>query len=98
MTQSHPHHAAAAKTKDRWLNPALAAGFALVVAGGAKGAFALSTGMMTNIAFIGAWLMLCLGLAYAAVRLRPKVGGALLVGFGIGAVLVVIFGGMAIMS
>lgn len=49
-------------------------------------------------AFIGTWLILTLGLAFATVRLRPKIGGALLVGFGVGAVLVVIFGGMAMMA
>lgn len=95
MTHSHSPHSSLSKlAKDRWVATAFAAAFALVVAGGAMAAFSLSNAMMTNIAFVGAWLMLTLGLAYAAVRLRPKIGGALLVGFGIGAVLVIIFGGM----
>jgi hypothetical protein len=71
---------------------------ALVVAGGARVAFFLGGTMMTHVGFVGAWLMLTLGLAYAAVRLRPKVGGALLVGFGVGTVLVIIFGGMQMIT
>lgn len=35
-----------------------------------------------------------LGMAYAAVRLRPSAGGALLLGFVVGALLVVLFAGV----
>ncbi|WP_297537688.1 hypothetical protein [Amycolatopsis sp.] len=73
-------------------------GSALVVAGGAKVAYSLSTTMMTHVAFVGVWLMLTLGLAFSAVRLRPRVGGALMVGFGIGTLLAIIFGGMQMLS
>lgn len=73
-----------------WL---LIAGYALLVAGGAKVVSLPGNGMM-GVALVGAWLMFALGLAYAGVRLRPSTGGALLIGFGIGAVLVVLFAGM----
>lgn len=71
---------------------------ALVVAGGAKVAFELASTMMLSIASVGAWMMLCLGLAYAGVRLRPGIGGALLVGFGVGALLVLLFAGMQMLA
>ncbi|MEU7785493.1 hypothetical protein [Amycolatopsis sp. NPDC049159] len=49
---------------------------------------------MTYLAAVGAWMILALGVAYAGVRTRPGLGGAFLTGFGIGAPLVVFFGGM----
>lgn len=95
MTRSHPHQTSiSAPAKNRLTHAGIAVVFALVVAGGAKLAFDLSSTMMTHLAFVGAWLMLTLGLAYAGVRIRPGIGGALLAGFGIGALLVVYFGGM----
>jgi hypothetical protein len=94
MTHSHSWRTMVAKpTGIRPLHWMLIAGYALVVAGGAKGASLLGSGMM-GFAAVGAWMMLTVGLAYAAVRLRPSAGGALLVGFGVGAVLVVLFAGM----
>ena len=68
--------------------------FALIVAAGAKGAFEISNStMMMNIASVGAWVMLCLGLAYAGVR-SPGRRGCAGRGVGLGVLLVVIFGGM----
>ena len=99
MASSHSHRVSTgSQTKSRLTTAAVSVVFALVVAGGAKGAFELSGTMMTTVAFMGAWLMFTLGLAYAAVRLRPRIGLALLAGFGLGAFLVVIFGGMQILS
>jgi hypothetical protein len=98
MDQNHPHRMpSAGLAKSRLATMGVSVVFALVVAGGAKGAFELSGTMMTNIALMGAWLMFTLGLAYAGVRLRPRLGLALLAGFGAGALLVVIFGGMQIL-
>jgi hypothetical protein len=96
MTRSQPHRTSTGgHTHNRLTRVAVAVVFALVVAAGAKGAFELSSStMMTNIAFVGSWMMLCFGLAYAGVRIRPSTGGALLVGFGMGTLLVLIFGGM----
>lgn len=96
MTRSHPHQTSiGGHTHSRLAKAGISVVFALIVAAGAKGAFEISNStMMVNIAAVGAWVMLCLGLAYAGVRIRPAIGGALLVGFGIGALLVVIFGGM----
>ncbi|GAA1995112.1 hypothetical protein [Amycolatopsis minnesotensis] len=72
--------------------------YALVVAGGAKAVSLLSDTMTTSFALVGAWLMLTLGLAYATVRLRPSAGVVALIGFGIGALLVVLFSGMQMVS
>ncbi|WP_410633832.1 hypothetical protein [Amycolatopsis sp. cmx-4-83] len=95
MTRSHPHPASTGgATGHRWARAGVSIVFALIVAGGAKAAFDLSGTMMTHLAFVGAWMMFALGLAYAGVRIRPGIGGALLTGFGIGALLVVFFGGM----
>jgi len=99
MTHSDSNSISVGKAvSGRWVSVAIAVAWALVVAGGARVAFFLGGSMMTNVGAVGAWLMFTLGLGYAAVRLRPKVGGALLVGFGIGTVLVVIFGGTQLMS
>ncbi|WP_328610702.1 hypothetical protein OG943_16785 [Amycolatopsis sp. NBC_00345] len=99
MASSHSHRiSTGSPAKSRLATAGVSVVFALVVAGGAKGAFELSGTMMTNVALMGAWLMFTLGLAYAAVRLRPRIGLALLAGFGLGAFLVVIFGGMQILS
>ncbi|MEU7788974.1 hypothetical protein [Amycolatopsis sp. NPDC049159] len=95
MTRSHPHAASTGgATWNRWSRTGISVVFALIVAGGAKVAFDLSSTMMTHLAAVGAWMILALGLAYAGVRIRPGLGGALLTGFGIGALLVVFFGGM----
>jgi hypothetical protein len=99
MASSHPHRISpGSPTKSRLVTAGTSVVFALVVAGGAKGAYELSGTMMTTVALMGAWLMFTLGLAYAAVRLRPRLGLALLAGFGLGALLVVVFGGMQILS
>ncbi|MCR6490845.1 hypothetical protein M8542_49505 [Amycolatopsis sp. OK19-0408] len=97
MTRSHPHPASTSTggtTKNRWTQVGIALAFALVVAGGARIAFELTSTMMTHLALVGAWMMFALGLAYAGVRIRPSLGGALFAGCGIGALLVVFFGGM----
>ncbi|GLY44475.1 hypothetical protein Amsp01_104980 [Amycolatopsis sp. NBRC 101858] len=97
MTRSHPH-STGGTTKNRWAHVGISIAFALIVAGGAKVAFDLSSTMMTHLALVGAWMMLALGLAYAGVRIRPSLGGALLTGFGIGALLVIFFGGMQMIA
>ncbi|GAB3150822.1 hypothetical protein GCM10027258_49470 [Amycolatopsis stemonae] len=95
MTRSQSHPASTGSVaKNRWTRAGISIVFALIVAGGAKAAFDLSTTMMTHLAFVGAWMMFVLGLAYGGVRIRPGLGGALLTGFGIGALLVLFFGGM----
>lgn len=95
MTRSHPHPASTGgATRNRWTRAGVSVVFALIVAGGAKVAFDISSTMMTHLALVGAWMMFTLGLAYAGVRIRPTIGGALLTGFGFGALLVVFFGGM----
>ncbi|WP_410574735.1 hypothetical protein [Amycolatopsis sp. cmx-4-61] len=70
----------------------------LVVAAGSRLVFEFSNTMMSHVALVGAWLMLMLGVAYAGVRIDPRVGGAMLAGFGIGTMLVLLFAGMQIMS
>jgi|tagenome__1003787_1003787.scaffolds.fasta_scaffold18925668_2 hypothetical protein len=95
MAHTHSWRTMVAKPAGiRPLHWVLIIGYALVVAGGAKLVSLLGSGMMTGFALVGGWLMLMLGLAYAGVRLRPATGGALLVGFGVGALLVVFFAGM----
>ncbi|MEV6442942.1 hypothetical protein [Amycolatopsis sp. NPDC051716] len=99
MTSTHPAPAPIGHPARKRLVPAgIVIVSALFVAGGAKVAFELGSTMMLSIASVGAWMMLCLGLAYAGVRLRAGVGGALLVGFGIGAFLVLLFGGMRMLA
>ncbi|WP_328453242.1 MULTISPECIES: hypothetical protein [unclassified Amycolatopsis] len=95
MTHQHSWRRMVAKPAGiRPLHWLVIVGYALVVAGGAKGVSLFTAGMMTGLPLVGGWLMLALGLAYAGVRVRPSIGGALLVGFGVGAVLVVFFAGM----
>lgn len=99
MTHQHSWRTTVAKPAGiRPLHWLVIAGYALVVAGGAKGVSLLTAGMMTGFPLVGAWLMLFLGLAYAGVRLRPAIGGALLVGFGVGALLVGFFAGMQMLG
>lgn len=99
MTSAHPSQSPIGHSaRKRFVPAGIVVVFALVVAGGAKVAFELGSTMMLSIASVGAWMMLCLGLAYAGVRLRAGVGGALLVGFGIGALLVLVFGGMQMVA
>jgi hypothetical protein len=73
----------------------LAAG---VVVAGARGAFLVSQDTMNVVALVGSWMMLALVSGYLVVRFRPSVGIPLLVGFGIGAVVVALFAGMAMMG
>ncbi|MEA5360888.1 hypothetical protein VA596_15175 [Amycolatopsis sp., V23-08] len=95
MAHTHSWRTTVAKPAGvRPLHWTLVLGYVLVVAGGAKGVSLFGSGMMMGVALVGAWLMFTLGMAYAAVRLRPAVGGALLLGFGIGALLVVVLAGM----
>ncbi|MFI5593591.1 hypothetical protein ACIA5G_51795 [Amycolatopsis sp. NPDC051758] len=99
MTRSHPHSTSTGRaTRNRWTLAGVSIVFALIVAGGAKVAFDLSSTMMTHLAFVGAWMMFALGLAYAGVRIRPALGGALFTGFGIGALLVVFFVAMRMVA
>ncbi|MEU0794105.1 hypothetical protein ABZ342_28900 [Amycolatopsis sp. NPDC005961] len=100
MASSHPRQPSiGGHVGNRSAKAGISVVSALIVAAGAKGAFEISNStMMMNIASVGAWVMLCLGLAYAGVRIRPAVGGALLVGVGMGVLLVVIFGGMQMLG
>ncbi len=54
--------------------------------------------MMSGVALIGSWLILAVGVAYAGVRLRPRLGGALLVGFGAGALIIAGAAGMQMLT
>jgi hypothetical protein len=99
MAHNHTWRTMVAKPAGiRPLHGVLILAYALVVAGGAKVVSLFGSGMMTGFALVGGWLMLTVGLAYAAVRLRPSAGGALLVGFGVGALLVVSFAGMRMLG
>ncbi|KDN21839.1 hypothetical protein DV20_12980 [Amycolatopsis rifamycinica] len=44
------------------------------------------------------WLILAVGVAYAGVRLRPRVGDALLVGFGVGVLIIALATGMQMLA
>ncbi len=78
--------------------PALALGSAIVVLLGAYGTERLSTGMMSAVGLVGGWMMLALLLCYLLARFRPSLGVPVFVGFGLGAALVAIPAGMAMMS
>lgn len=85
----------------RWANwtiPAVAAGFAVLVAAGARVAAFFAESMMSGVALVGSWLIFAVGLAYAVVRLRPRLGAALLVGFGAGVLIVGFFTGMRMLA
>lgn len=73
-------------------------GYAVLVAAGARGAYVLSDYMMNAVALVGAWMMLTLLCGYVVARFRPSIGGPLLVGYGVGAVVVALFAGMAMMA
>jgi len=83
---------------NRWEQPLLAVGYALLVAAGAKGVSLIGEGMMASMAWVGAWIMFMLGVAYAAVRVRPRTGVAFLVGLGIGTFIVFFFAGMQMLT
>ncbi len=53
---------------------------------------------MTSVGLVGAWLMFTAGIAYAGVRIRPRIGVALFAGVAIGAILTIVFGGIHVMS
>lgn len=78
--------------------PVVALGSAVVVVLGAYGTNRLSDGMMSSVALVGGWMMLLLLLCYLVARFRPSVGVPVFVGFGLGAVLVAIPAGMAMMQ
>lgn len=65
---------------------------------GAYGTYQLSHTMMSPVALVGGWMMLMLLLCYLLVRFRPSLGIPVFVGFGVGAVLVAIPAGMAMVS
>jgi hypothetical protein len=81
-----------------WAGPAVATGFALFVAAGARVAAFFAESMMSGVALVGSWLILAVGVAYAGVRLRPRLGGALLIGFGAGALIVAFATGMQMLT
>jgi hypothetical protein len=69
-----------------------------VILAGARGAFLLSQHMMNAVALVGAWMMLALTAVYLVLRFRPSLGIPLLAGFGVSAIVVAVFAGMAMMS
>lgn len=88
----------APSAQSKWVIPLTAAGFAFFVAAGARVMALFAASMMSGVALIGAWLILMAGLAYGGVRLRPAWGGAMFAGLGVGAVAIVFFGGMQMVS
>jgi len=78
-----------------WRRLAIAIAAAVVVVLGARGAFLLSQHMMNAVALVGSWMMLMLLVGYTAVRFRPSVGAPLMAGFGVGAIVVVLYAGAA---
>jgi len=80
-----------------WRRLAIAFVAACVVVLGARGAFMLSQHMMNAVALVGSWMMLALLAGYLAVRFRPSVGVPLIAGFGVGAIVVVLYAGVDMM-
>jgi hypothetical protein len=80
-----------------WRRLAITMAAAVVVILGARGAFLLSQHMMNAVALVGSWMMLALIACYPAVRFRPSVGVPLLAGFGVGAIVVVLYAGADMM-
>lgn len=91
-----PHPAPTAHR--RWVIPVTAAGYAFFVAAGVRVMAVFAESMMSGVGLIGSWLLLVAGLAYAGLRLRPAIGGAMFAGVTAGALVAAFFGGVQMMS